>query len=308
MKTPPVSTIFDTDMSGDCDDTGALAVLHKLADRGEAEVLACVVNGIDRDRAVAASVSAVNTYYGRPGIPIGVYQGDRCQPTDSLYTAALRDEFPHHALPDDQMPAAPGVYRAALAAAPDGSVTIISVGFLINLRELMESQPDAHSPLAGMELVRRKVKHVVLMGGDFPQSGGEYNLAHCGVGPDSQFVIENWPTRILFLGWEIGNRVKTGNGLAATPVSNPVRRAYELYHNVLVAKRPSWDLMTVLAAVRGAEPLWTVSSPGYCEMAANGANGWVGSRDRGHAYLIEKETPEAVARALEEFLAMPPGR
>jgi hypothetical protein len=29
--------IFDTDMNGDCDDTGALALLHALQDLGEAK-------------------------------------------------------------------------------------------------------------------------------------------------------------------------------------------------------------------------------------------------------------------------------
>lgn len=309
MSTVPSLTIFDTDISGDCDDTGALAILHKLADQGEARVLACLVNGTDRDGAAAAAVSAINTYYGRPGIPIGVYHGSRCQPTQSSYTAALRDEFPHHALPDAEMPAALDVYRAALAAAPDGAVTIISVGFLINLRELLESQPDAHSPLPGRELICRKVRQLVLMGGDFPQSveAGEYNLAMGGVGRDSQFVIENWPTRILWSGWTLGNRVRTGEALVSTPAANPVRRAYELYLSSYATSRASWDLITVLAAVRGAEPLWEVSPDGYCEVAPNGANRWLDLPGRGHAYLIEKAAPGDVERVLNGFLALPPG-
>ena len=36
----PVKVIFDTDMETDCDDAGALAVLHTLADRDECEILA----------------------------------------------------------------------------------------------------------------------------------------------------------------------------------------------------------------------------------------------------------------------------
>ena len=38
----PVKIIFDTDMIGDYDDVGAMAVLHKLADAGECEILATV--------------------------------------------------------------------------------------------------------------------------------------------------------------------------------------------------------------------------------------------------------------------------
>jgi len=308
MKTAPIKIIFDTDMSGDCDDTGALAILNKLADLGEAEIVACVANGIDKDKAVAASISAINTYYGRPQIPIGAYQGNRCKPNASPYTAALRDEFCHHALADDQMPAALDVYRAALASAPDHSVTVISVGFLINLRDLLESKADGNSPLAGGELVRRKVERVVMMGGAFPQSDpvkGEYNFAFEGVGPDSQLVIEAWPTSILFSGFEIGEPVITGKGLVATPSTNPVRRAYELFDNSLRSGRPSWDLITVLAAVRGPEPLWEVSGEGYCKVAPNGSNEWFASPDRGHAYLIEKAPPEKVAEGLEGLLTTP---
>lgn len=36
----PVKIIFDTDIGGDCDDAGALALLHRLCDMGEAELLA----------------------------------------------------------------------------------------------------------------------------------------------------------------------------------------------------------------------------------------------------------------------------
>src|SRR5690606_29052446 len=35
----PVRVIFDTDLGPDADDAGALALLHALADRGEAEIL-----------------------------------------------------------------------------------------------------------------------------------------------------------------------------------------------------------------------------------------------------------------------------
>lgn len=39
-KTLPKKIIFETDMCFDVDDVGALAVLHTLADNGEAEILA----------------------------------------------------------------------------------------------------------------------------------------------------------------------------------------------------------------------------------------------------------------------------
>jgi len=53
-----VKTIFDTEMSSDCDGAGALAVLNHLADLGEAEILACVADAVEPDRAIAATMSA----------------------------------------------------------------------------------------------------------------------------------------------------------------------------------------------------------------------------------------------------------
>ena len=160
QTSPPVKLILDTDMSGDCDDAGALALLHALADRGECELLATVANRKDKTNASAAAVDAINTYYGRPDIPIGT---DKQGPTDlqrtSLYAPALRDEFPNDIGPDDRAPDALDVYRRVLAAQPDGSVTICSVGALSNLAELWRRAP---------ELVRAKVQRLVVMGGEFP--------------------------------------------------------------------------------------------------------------------------------------------
>jgi hypothetical protein len=43
LHAAPVKVIFDTDTETDCDDAGAMAVLHSLADRGECEILATVI-------------------------------------------------------------------------------------------------------------------------------------------------------------------------------------------------------------------------------------------------------------------------
>ena len=39
---PPVKVLFDSDMGSDCDDAGALALLHAYADEGRAEIIGCV--------------------------------------------------------------------------------------------------------------------------------------------------------------------------------------------------------------------------------------------------------------------------
>jgi inosine-uridine nucleoside N-ribohydrolase len=301
-----VKIILDTDMSGDADDAGALAVVHKLADFGECELLACVVNGRDADKACAATIAAINTYYGRPAIPIGTYQGPKVQPTKSGYTAGVREEFPDSGRLDNEMPRALDVYRAALAAAPDGGVTIVSIGFLMNLRDLLESPPDAVSPLGGVELARQKVDRIVVMGGQFPASdpkNGEYNFAAFQAGPDTQFVVENWPTPILFTGFEIGEKIVTGTTLPRTPAANPVRRAYELYNKC--EGRASWDQSAVLAAVRPPERYWNLSGEGRCVVAIDGTNTWSDER-RGHEYLVPRAANADLAAVIDDLMTLPP--
>src|SRR4029453_16567622 len=66
----PGRVVVDTDLAADVDDVGALAVLHPLARPGEAEILAAMVSS--RNRHSVACLSALNTWYGRRDIPIGV--------------------------------------------------------------------------------------------------------------------------------------------------------------------------------------------------------------------------------------------
>jgi hypothetical protein len=61
----PVKILFDSDMGSDCDDAGALALLHTLADEGKAEIVGCVFSS-GRVPYGAAVMEAINVYYGRP--------------------------------------------------------------------------------------------------------------------------------------------------------------------------------------------------------------------------------------------------
>lgn len=309
-KADAVKVIFDTDISGDVDDCGALAILNALADKGEAEILACVVNGHDADKASVAAVNVINTYYGRGSVPVGAYHGSHGPPSRSRYTAKLRDEFPHAALSDDKAPDALQVYRRALAGAPGDGVVIISVGFLMNLADLIDSKPDDISPLAGAELVKKKVRRLVVMGGQFPnpQHFEEWNFTNGDVGRDTQHVLEAWPTPILFSGFSIGQGIGTGKALEPTPAANPVRRAYQLFDNALKNGRSSWDPTAVLAAVRDPEKYWNVVSDGSCTATEKGVNTWSPTPHRGHSYLAPKVSNEEMVRTLDALMVTPPAK
>lgn len=308
----PVPILFDTDMANDCDDAGALAVLHALADLGEAKILAVVTNRKDPSNASAAAVDAINTYYGRPDIPIGTDKdGAKTRGgKPSSYTGALRDEFPHDAQPDNAMPDALTIYRQTLAAQPDQSVTICSVGALSNLEDLLRSGPDAHSDLTGEALIKAKVKLTLIMGGGFPRTNRpETNIK---LDPAAAVTVTNeWPGPIIWQGYEVGAAMSNGAELQASPQENPVRRAYELrpFHEytALDYGKPNHDLATVLLAVRGPQPdYWSVVDKGRAVIDSEGATYWETSWARQHRYVRIKGHPRKLEQILGELLIAPP--
>ncbi|MFZ5429168.1 MAG: hypothetical protein ACOZDD_02965 [Bacteroidota bacterium] len=76
--------IFDTDMGSDCDDAGALALLHAYATLGKAEIIGCIYSSGVVPYG-AAVVEAINVYYGRPDIPVGACHGSEVgDPVDKM--------------------------------------------------------------------------------------------------------------------------------------------------------------------------------------------------------------------------------
>ena len=88
----PKRIILETDMTFDVDDVGALAVLHTLADGGRANVLAVNYNEVHPNGSRA--IGAINTWYGRPDLPVGLYRGELSAPDSSRYLDRLA-AFPH---------------------------------------------------------------------------------------------------------------------------------------------------------------------------------------------------------------------
>src|SRR5690606_30024778 len=102
------------------------------------------------------------------------------------------------------------LYRRILATSDDRSVTVLSIGNFINLANLLKSKPDQYSPLSGQKLVKRKVDRMVAMAGKFPR-GRETNIINDV--NSSLSVIPHWPTPILFVGFEVGEKIRCGGNL-----------------------------------------------------------------------------------------------
>ncbi len=173
-KQKSVNVIFDSDMGPDYDDVGAIAILHALADKGEANILATIAS--TKYEGVAGVLNVFNTYFNRPNIPIGVPKSKALELRDwQHWTDTVLAKYPHQIKNNDEVPDAVQLYRKILASQPDNSVTIVTVGFLTNLSNLLNSTTDEYSLLDGKQLVKKKVKLLVCMGGRFP-SGYEFNV------------------------------------------------------------------------------------------------------------------------------------
>ncbi len=295
--------ILDTDFGNDCDDTGALAILHQMAYNGEAEILATMYPMPDEFG--ASAIDAVNTYYGKPDIPVGTYKGsyEYKGKHNDYYNSLLTNNFPNDLKSGKNAPDAIMLYRRILASQPDNSVTIVVVGPQRLVADLLLSKPDAISKLDGMALVKTKVKQLVSMGAEYPK-GDEWNIK---LSPDaSKLVAEKWPTTVVYSGFEIGVAIMTGERLVTeTPEQSPVRMAFATNPDLDAKKnRHSWDQTAVLFAVRGLKDYWTMGS-GTIQIADDGKNNWLAT-GKVRKYLIAKKPVPDMKKVIEDMMVAPP--
>ncbi|MEI6140661.1 MAG: nucleoside hydrolase, partial [Mariniphaga sp.] len=244
----------------------------------------------------------INTYFGRPSIPIGspkthgVNIGCSQHWTDSLAT-----NFPHQLDSTAQAQDAVLLYRQVLTSQPDTSVVIVTVGFLTNLNDLLLSQPDKISPLTGKDLIVKKVKRLVAMAGKFPE-GSEFNVKEDSV--SSKYVFENWPTQVILSGFEIGDKIFTGKDLIKTNIKSPAKMAFKIAMNFSkedINGRQSWDETAVLTAVKGVDFAFD-EVKGEMVTEPSGFNRWLNKENGKHSYLVFKKSPDEITKLIESYI------
>jgi inosine-uridine nucleoside N-ribohydrolase len=305
----PVAVIFDTDIGPDYDDVGAMALLHAFADKGECSILATIAS--NKFKFTAPVLDILNTYFKRPGIPVGVVRGNAPEIGSSQkWDSMLVSKYPHDLGNNEQAEDALTLYRKILGAAKDNSITIITVGFLTNMSNLLNSPPDQYSSLNGKDLVKQKVKQLVSMAACFDNRMGafkEFNVKMDAAA--SEDVFDNWPGPILFSGFEIGSKIFTGLPIVKSSIRHsPVKDVFEW--NIPLDPqdkngRMSWDETAVLVAVRGPSAYYDLV-PGKIISKPDGSNSW-NFNDEGHYYLKEKMPVTEITKLLDELIMHQPG-
>jgi inosine-uridine nucleoside N-ribohydrolase len=225
--------------------------------------------------------------------------------------AQIRDgrrlRYPHDLKPG-RGPEAQALLRQTLAVQPDGSVTLVQVGFSSTLAGLVESAAD-------VELIRRKVRRLCVMGGAFAPIDGhsqfqEFNIV--GDLPAAQRLARAWPTPVVWSGFEIGAALRFPAGSVERDFN------YTAHHLVADAyrafeppphERPMWDLTAALFAVRPDRGYFQLSPPGRVAVSASGVTTFeagAGGRDR--ILILPMQDVARVREALVQLVTQPPCR
>ncbi|MGN0234183.1 MAG: nucleoside hydrolase [Bacteroidaceae bacterium] len=308
--------IFETDMGNDLDDAWALDMLHKYADEGQVRILAVMLN--KEGVGPCQYVELMNTWYGRPKIPIGhavsqtnISGGIPCFPE---IVAAKKAEdgsllYPHKISQLSDCPDAVTLYRRLLTKQKDHSVTIVSVGFSGNLAALLHSGSDRYSDLSGRELVARKVKSLVVMAGHITDPEyREFNVL--GDIPSCQEVFSMWPTEIVVTPFELGLNAplpaaclhKDFDWTKHHPVLDGIKAAWGSYKDY-----PTWDMTGVLYAVEGCAGYFNLSASGTITVTEQGCTHYIADSQGRHRYLTSdhNQRPQLVQRMRELVARIP---
>jgi inosine-uridine nucleoside N-ribohydrolase len=328
-----VNVIFDTDMYSDIDDMLALAMLHALQDRAEVKLLAVTVG--TEAKWTAPYVDLVNTFYGHEDIPVGMVRGgvtagifnekplaDQPYSPNGInytqYLAQLENKdgslvYPHKLIDGEKAEEAVHLLRRVLAAQPDGSVVMVQVGYCTNFARLLDSKPDQLSQLDGRALVKRKIKLLSTMAGNFATGKPEFNL-RMDV-PASQKVFSEWPTPIVASGFEVGLQMlfpqrsidREFNYVDHHPIAETYRYTAPYYRKA--SKHPdaphdhaTFDLTAVLYGARPDEGFFSLSEPGKISVLSDGGSRFEAVEGGPHRYLIL--TDDQKARTLETMVML----
>lgn len=310
-----INIIFETDMGNDVDDAMALDMLYKYMDSAQVNLLA--INTNKNSVYSALYISLMNKWYGYDNIPIGEVidaadsENDSYNYAKSTYEYTLDDGQKAFTTPDTthDYPPAVQLYRKTLAAQPDSSVVVISVGFSTNLAQLLASLPDSISSLSGRELVAKKVKLLSVMAGNFEgERMVEYNVLRDI--PAAAKLFEEWSGKIVVSPFELGISIE----YPATSIQNDF--TWAAYHPLVVSynnylpmpyDRPTWDLTSVLYAVEGTKEYFTESEAGKISVDEQGYTSFNTTPEGNHYYLkVNEEQRKNILNRFIELLTRQP--
>ena len=251
-----------------------MEMLYHYEDAGRCRLLGVMVNREGEQNAAFADV--MNTYFGHGDVPVGLVRDGIKEPKVWIDYAHLADTkdgegqpmFSRSIADYSSLPDGWQLYRRLLAAQPDHSVSIVSLGFVTCLAQLLTSGADAYSSLSGVELVRRKVKCIYLQGGVFGDAvEPDFNFAQGITFAKTFFHL--WPQEVdmVFSPMEVGQDVDYTPEQVIADVSwtdaHPIKQVY-MQCDCNTGQR-MWDVLPAIQAVEG-DALFSLSEYGTVQL------------------------------------------
>lgn len=291
--------IIDTDIGADADDVVALGYLLKKGNSGLCEVSAVTICSA-REKAENCVYSVLNEY-GKSDIPVGKYDGTPlgCDKNDNyaadMATAGVKTRN------------AVKLMRKVLAE--NDKTDIICIGPMVNLEGLLKSVADEFSPLSGIELVKEKVGKTFVMAFSFEERAedfAEWNVEQSV--SSAKYVVENYPSEIMFFPSEVGAKVD----FYLKNAFGTVRQSLELFFEKIDLRsgknyvydpertRPCWDPLTVYAAFNESDLVF--SEAGNIIVDERGVSVFKPKKQGKHRYLSLKNDFKKVENELNSYM------
>lgn len=274
--------IFDTDIGGDCDDAGALALLHECGRAGMSELLAVTISTMSPYAAGCAD--AINRWYGHE-VPVGQTKtapsGEDATFFEKSYGKHIAETYENAyfgenaKVPEDAV----RLLRKTLAENRGEKITLVVVGSCINIAALLESGGDDISPLSGKELLEKEAEEISFMGCFFPTREipeiwfGDFRMeAECNIAVDvsgARTLFGECPVPVAVAHYLVGRSILTGGILIEKDRKNPVAESYFVHSH---GNRESWDLVAAYYAVFGADGVFSLGKRGTVKIDERGVS------------------------------------
>lgn len=300
---PPRNFIFDTDWFVDVDDVACLRVLDWAHKKRIINLLG-VANSTQYTTTPQAQ-DALMAFDGVPAVPIAFgprnTSGGGSTGTDVFYNSALTGIGTRRLYTNAGLQDSLTVMRTLLANL-QGTTEILTVGFMQNLSDLLQSPADDISPLTGMQLYTAKVTKLWVMGGQYP-TGSEFNFIYSTqTRAAASYVCANCPGPIVFVGSEIGDSLVVGSNLTSIAgASEPLSAAFTASNKA--NGRSAFDPVTAFIAVAGSpEAAGFTSVPCSVSVDASTGANTVGASNGRHSYVVPAMSYQSIAMAMDNIL------
>ncbi len=313
---PPLGIIYDSDFGNRIDDALALALLYGFDGKGQARVVSMSVT--KSNLKAAAMCEVIGRFYGG-AVSGAIFATGRTLPLGLATDGKMAEDTPMLTVPLERKNAAgapvynhgihtlvdtaevPALIRNAFTSQYDQNCAVVLAGPATNLASVLA--------LPGVkDLIKAKVRHLVISGGAFPDGPPEFNMKQDIAA--ARKVLAEWPTPVFLAGHEVGEQILFPASSIekdfAWSTDHPVVDAYRAY-KAMPYDAPTWDMLAVLQAIKPGDGYFKLSEPGTVTVLDDGRTKFTAGPQGLHRHLIlDPEQKERILKTVTELASARP--